>query len=140
MRAPWDEARRCNDRCLMMHCGLSRAGQTRKMWRLLVWLVGQHVPAARYSTCMAPRRCWYTCLTSRRAKLYMGRLERANRSGHDPRPSSRETAARAVQVVLGVDDPTYLIGIFRGRSCDIFERPRKGTHAPGAAFSAKSGS
>jgi hypothetical protein len=30
-----------------------------------------------------------------------------------------------------------LIGIFRGRSCDIFERPRKGTHAPGGAFSAK---
>jgi hypothetical protein len=33
--------------------------------------------------------------------------------------------------------PGYLIGIFRGRSCDIFERPRKGTHAPGGAFSAK---
>jgi putative SOS response-associated peptidase YedK len=26
MRAPWDEAKRCNDRCLMMRCGSSLRG------------------------------------------------------------------------------------------------------------------
>ena len=36
-----------------------------------------------------------------------------------------------------IDDPICLIGIFRGRSCDIFEDFRGGTHAPGEAFSAK---
>ncbi len=38
---------------------------------------------------------------------------------------------------LEVRRPDYLIGIFRGRSCDIFEDFRGGTHAPGEAFSAK---
>jgi hypothetical protein len=33
--------------------------------------------------------------------------------------------------------PDYLIGIFRGRSCDIFEDLLEGAHAPGETFSSK---
>jgi hypothetical protein len=43
-----------------------------------------------------------------------------------------------VQVVgWRIDDPICLIGIFRGRSCDIFEDSRKGTHERVRRFSAK---
>ena len=88
------------------------------------------------------RRAWPRggvdrCLTSRRAKLYIGTLkasqsERARPSPEQPGDCREGRAGRPWS-----RRPDYLIGIFRGRSCDIFERPRKGTHAPGGAFSAK---
>jgi hypothetical protein len=42
-----------------------------------------------------------------------------------------------VQAVAWRSTTRLLIGIFRGRSCDILKTPRRGTHAPGETFSAK---
>jgi hypothetical protein len=42
-----------------------------------------------------------------------------------------------VQAVGWRSTTRLLIGIFRGRSCDIFEDLLEGTHAPGETFSSK---
>ncbi len=53
------------------------------------------------------------------------------------RPAFLEVSRGPCRASAGGRRPDYSIGIFRGRSCDIFEDPRRGTHASGEAFSAK---
>ena len=73
----------------------------------------------------------------RRAKLYIHIESEPTGDGHDPRPAFLGVSRGPCRPSAGGRRPDYLIGIFRGRSCDIFEDFRGGTHAPGEAFSAK---
>ena len=88
------------------------------------------------------RRAWPrggvdTCLTSRRAKLYIGTIKASQSERARPSPEQPGDCREGREGRPWSRRPGCLIGIFRGRSCDIFERPHKGTHAPGGAFSAK---